>query len=140
MIIMNNALLAEAGVKRPVPTTQTKRIDLILGLLVIVLYWCQLFYQLQVEWSANDQYGYGWFVPLLAAVLLWMRWGERPEPSGHSPKSKVQSPKSADQSPQSGVRGWRPGLGGLRDCATTGQQNSPQVSGFIPHPSSRFLL
>ncbi len=45
---------------------------------VVVLYWCQLFYQLQVEWSANDQYAYGWFVPLLAAVLLWRRWADRP--------------------------------------------------------------
>ena len=68
---------------------------------VVVLYWCQLFYQLQIEWSANAQYNYGWFVPVLTAMLLWRRWGET---SGHSLKSKVQSPKSKVQSSQSEVQ------------------------------------
>jgi exosortase len=68
---------------------------------VVVLYWCQLFYQLQIEWSANAQYSYGWFVPVLAAMVLWRRWGET---SGHSLKSKVQSPKSKVQSSQSEVQ------------------------------------
>ena len=68
---------------------------------VVVLYWCQLFYQLQIEWSANAQYNYGWFVPVLAVMLQWRRWGET---SGHSLKSKVQSPKSKVQSSQSEVQ------------------------------------
>lgn len=56
---------------------------------VVALYWCQLFYQLQVEWTANAQYNYGWFVPLLATVLLWRRWVERPEPEGRCQRSEV---------------------------------------------------
>ena len=50
---------------------------------LLALYWCQLWWQLQVEWTANAQYGYGWFVPLLAAGLFWRRWTERPEPDSH---------------------------------------------------------
>jgi exosortase len=109
---MNNALLSETSVVHPGLMAPVERPGLILGLLVIVLYWCQLFYQIQVEWTANDQYAYGWFVPLLAAVLLWRRWIERPGLSGHSPQSKVQSLESKVQSPQSEVWGWPSWLGG----------------------------
>ena len=34
---------------------------------------------LSQEWSANEQYNYGWFVPFFAAYLLWLRWEDRPE-------------------------------------------------------------
>jgi exosortase len=83
-----------------------------LALAGLALYWCQLFYQIQFEWTANDQYGYGWFVPLLAAVLLLRRWVDRPGLSEHSPQSKVQSLESKVQSPQSEVWGWPSWLGG----------------------------
>lgn len=65
----------------------------VLGL--VILFWCQLFYQLQIEWSANEQYAYGWFVPVLAAGLLWRRWQDRPALEIRSQKSEVSDSWSA---------------------------------------------
>src|SRR5438067_2264423 len=33
-----------------------------------------LWRQLSGEWSVNDQYAYGWFVPVFALVLFWLRF------------------------------------------------------------------
>jgi exosortase len=42
--------------------------------------WFILFRQLSGEWSVNDQYSYGWFVPFFAALLFWLRWQDKPKP------------------------------------------------------------
>jgi exosortase len=42
--------------------------------------WLWLFVHLQVEWSLNPQYNYGWGVPFLALLMFWFRWQRRPEP------------------------------------------------------------
>lgn len=34
------------------------------------------------EWALNDQYGYGYFVPLIAGYLLFLRWQDRPPAAG----------------------------------------------------------
>jgi exosortase len=44
--------------------------------------WFLLCRQLSGEWSVNDQYSYGWFVPFFAAFLFWLRWEDRPEVEG----------------------------------------------------------
>jgi exosortase len=36
--------------------------------------WVRLINHLRVEWTANEQYAYGWAVPLLCAFLFWRRW------------------------------------------------------------------
>jgi exosortase len=41
--------------------------------------WLILWRQLSGEWSVNDQYSYGWFVPFFAALLFWLRWEDRPK-------------------------------------------------------------
>src|SRR5436853_4950005 len=41
--------------------------------------WFILWRQLSGEWSVNDQYSYGWFVPLFALVLFWLRWEDAPK-------------------------------------------------------------
>jgi exosortase len=51
--------------------------------------WFLLCRQLSGEWSVNDQYSYGWFVPFFAAFLFWLRWEDR----GESRKAKVESRK-----------------------------------------------
>ena len=38
------------------------------------LLWFMLWRQLSGEWSVNDQYSYGWFVPFFAIVLFWLRF------------------------------------------------------------------
>ncbi|MHC1765382.1 MAG: archaeosortase/exosortase family protein [Verrucomicrobiia bacterium] len=45
------------------------------SLLPLAYIWLALINQLQVEWSNNEQYSYGWAVPFLALGLLYMRVG-----------------------------------------------------------------
>jgi exosortase len=40
--------------------------------------WFVLCRHLSGEWSVNEQYNYGWFVPFFALLLFWLRWEERP--------------------------------------------------------------
>jgi exosortase len=40
---------------------------------IFALVWVELIWRLQMEWSVNPQYGYGWTVPFLAGYLLWRR-------------------------------------------------------------------
>src|SRR5437667_5507897 len=40
--------------------------------------WFVLCRHLSGEWSVNDQYSYGWFVPFFALLLFWFRWEQRP--------------------------------------------------------------
>jgi exosortase len=42
--------------------------------------WLDLVRQLSFQWSASEQYAYGWFVPVLAAGLFFRRWVSRPAP------------------------------------------------------------
>jgi len=48
---------------------------------VLGLCWLLLFLRLQVDWSINPQYNYGWMVPVLALALVWRRWSNRPAPA-----------------------------------------------------------
>lgn len=41
---------------------------------LIALLWVQLFLALVPTWRHGEYYGYGWFVPFLAAGLAWRRW------------------------------------------------------------------
>jgi len=40
--------------------------------------WFILSRQVSGEWSVNEQYNYGWFVPFFALYLFWLRWQDRP--------------------------------------------------------------
>jgi exosortase/archaeosortase family protein len=48
--------------------------------------WLDLIRQLSYQWSAREQYAYGWFVPFLALGLFWRRWRTRPQVSGFIPQ------------------------------------------------------
>jgi exosortase len=52
--------------------------------------WLILFRQLSGEWSVNEQYNYGWFVPFFALFLFWLRWEDRPR--AQFPISNFQFP------------------------------------------------
>ena len=63
-------------------TTQSQlrtRIQLGAAFLAVITLWFVLCRQLSGEWSVNEQYSYGWLVPLFAAVLFWLRWEDRPK-------------------------------------------------------------
>ncbi len=49
------------------------------------LLWADLVRQLSYIWSTNEQYAYGWFVPVLACGLFWKRWITRPSSSSLVP-------------------------------------------------------
>ena len=48
-----------------------RRVALLLA--ALGCYWVMLIYQLGAQWSAYEQYNYGWVVPFLCLFLLWER-------------------------------------------------------------------
>jgi exosortase len=68
---------------------KTSRGQLALIALTLFALWFVLCRQLSGEWSVNEQYSYGWFVPFFALILFWLRWEDR----GESRKEKVESRK-----------------------------------------------
>jgi exosortase len=58
---------------------------------LLALLWLMLCRQLSGEWSVNEQYNYGWFVPFFALYLFWLRWQDRPPPEISNPKFQVRN-------------------------------------------------
>jgi exosortase len=52
-----------------------------LTILSLAALWIGLCRELSGEWSVNEQYNFGWFVPFFALYLFWLRWQDRPEVS-----------------------------------------------------------
>jgi exosortase len=50
-----------------------------LSVLFLAALWFVLCRQLSGEWSINQQYNFGWFVPFFALYLFWLRWQDRPQ-------------------------------------------------------------
>lgn len=55
---------------------------LALSVLFLAALWVGLCRELSGEWSVNEQYNFGWFVPFFALYLFWLRWQDRPQGSG----------------------------------------------------------
>ena len=51
---------------------------LALGVFFLAALWLGLCKELSGEWSVNEQYNFGWFVPFFALYLFWLRWQDRP--------------------------------------------------------------
>jgi exosortase len=68
---------------------EISRAQRVAGALLLFALWFVLCRHLSGEWSVNEQYSYGWFVPFFAAYLFWLRWEDRP--LGQSRKEKVES-------------------------------------------------
>jgi exosortase len=58
----------------PVVKPGVSRLKWIVILLPLAYLWFRLIDNLQVEWTTNPQYGYGWMVPFLCAGLILRRW------------------------------------------------------------------
>ena len=52
--------------------------------------WLLLCRHLSGEWSVNEQYNYGWFVPFLALLLLWLRWEDKPKLQSRSADGRIR--------------------------------------------------
>jgi len=63
--------------------------QLVAGALALLGLWFVLCRQLSGEWSVNEQYSYGWFVPFFAAFLFWLRWEDRPPVDSGGRKSEI---------------------------------------------------
>src|SRR6266480_3692329 len=63
----------------------------VLSVLFLGALWFGLCRELSGEWSVNEQYNFGWFVPFFALCLFWLRWQDRPTPEVRSQKLKVRS-------------------------------------------------
>src|SRR5437868_10381853 len=60
------------------PSLQRWSARAIAPLVLLAVLWFVLWWQLSGEWSVNEQYNYGWFVPFFALFLFWLRWEDRP--------------------------------------------------------------
>jgi exosortase len=67
----------------------------IVALVALTALWFLLCQQLSGEWSVNEQYNYGWFVPFFALYLFWLRWQDRPPPEIPNPKSQIRNNRAA---------------------------------------------
>ncbi len=56
----------------------------------------RLIQQQSVEWSVNEQYGYGWAVPLLCAFLFWRRW-QNPLSASNGERARARCSTSTPQ-------------------------------------------
>jgi exosortase len=67
------------------------RTNFVFLVLVLGALWFVCCRHLSAEWSFNEQYNYGWFVPFFAAYLFWLRWEDRPEPEIRGQTSDVSN-------------------------------------------------
>ena len=63
---------------------------LALSLLFLAALWFGLCRELSGEWSVNEQYNFGWFVPFFALYLFWLRWQDRPQAQISNRKSPAE--------------------------------------------------
>jgi exosortase len=61
-----------------------------LSVLFLAALWFGLCRELSGEWSVNEQYNFGWFVPFFALYLFWLRWQDAPQIEIRNPKSEVR--------------------------------------------------
>ena len=69
---MNSAVAESPAVSFLAPRSRLPAILLLFATLAFL--WFILCRDLSLEWSSNEQYSYGWFVPFFAAFLFWLRW------------------------------------------------------------------
>ncbi len=77
MSVPNNSKSAALPGKNPASANSsgnTSKWKWIVVLLPLAYLWFRLIDNLQVEWTTNPQYGYGWIVPMLCAGLILRQW------------------------------------------------------------------
>src|ERR1700712_1861136 len=77
MSVPDNSKSGALPGKNPASTNSSgnaSKLKWIIVLLPLAFLWFRLIDNLQVEWTTNPQYGYGWVVPLLCAGLILRQW------------------------------------------------------------------
>jgi exosortase len=72
------------------PSREQFRLVFALSVLLLAALWFGLCRELSGEWSVNEEYNFGWFVPFFALYLFWLRWQDRPKPISNF-KSRILS-------------------------------------------------
>jgi exosortase len=65
-------------------------LTLALSIFFLAALWFGLCRELSGEWSVNEQYNFGWFVPFFSLYLFWLRWQDRPRTEIRNPKSEIR--------------------------------------------------
>jgi len=86
---VENLVAAENVPEATPPVVRRFSFGAIAIVVFFALVWLGLWRQLSGEWSVNDQYSYGWFVPFFAIILFWLRLEGRPP--GRPPTPTRQS-------------------------------------------------
>ena len=86
---MENLVAAENVPEATPPVVRRFSFGTIAIVVFFAFLWLGLWRQLSGEWSVNDQYSYGWFVPFFAIILFWLRLEGRPP--GRPPTPTRQS-------------------------------------------------
>jgi exosortase len=63
--------------------------EVALSVLFLAALWFGLCRELSGEWSVNEQYNFGWFVPFFALYVFWLRWQDRPQAQISNRKSQI---------------------------------------------------
>src|ERR1051326_8088162 len=66
---------------KPAPFYRGTLWPTILSVVAFIVLWTDLVRQLSYNWSSNEQYAYGWFVPFLSLGLFLKKWSTRPTPA-----------------------------------------------------------
>src|SRR5436190_1519526 len=72
------------------PSREPFRLVFALSVLFLAALWFGLCRELSGEWSVNEEYNFGWFVPFFTLYLFWLRWQDRPKPISNF-KSRILS-------------------------------------------------
>src|SRR5207245_11606589 len=72
------------------------RLWVTLAVLFLAALWFGLCKELSGEWSVNEQYNFGWFVPFFALYLFWLRWEDAPRTEIRNPKSEIRKGQTSD--------------------------------------------
>jgi len=103
--------------------------------LFLAALWLGLCRELNGEWSVNEQYNFGWFVPFFALYLFWLRWQDRPQTEIGTPKSAAEPWERRDR------RQSREGSGDRAGAASEFQiQKEQTIAAFLVIAALLLLL
>jgi len=75
---MPGAAIAPRSTTASSPSVKRVSVRAFSAFIFFAALWFVLCRHLSGEWSVNEQYNYGWFVPFFALLLFWLRWEDRP--------------------------------------------------------------
>ena len=88
--LMPTLAIAPSPIVQP-PSIEGLPVRKALTLVFFAALWLFLCRHLSGEWSVNEQYNYGWFVPFFVVLLFWLRWQDRPKLQSRGQRSEVRS-------------------------------------------------